>query len=145
MAVGSPICASLPPHRMESNFISPPRSMPHAIPSTNHYYHPSFLTPSSLPHNISSSPLERGGGGFLVGSGHPGYSSPPQFAASPPTFAGSPSSPGSVMHIRTAGAGSGDLNSPPYLRSPNSSGGFGEGFGSGLLLCYFRFRSSSLD
>jgi len=105
--------------------------VPHAIPTPNHYYHPSFLTPSSLPHNISSSPFERGGGGgFLVGSG-PGYSSPPQFATSPPTFGGSPSSPGSVLHIRTAGGASGDLNSPTYLRSPNSSGGFGDGFGSG--------------
>jgi hypothetical protein len=41
------------------------------------------------------------------------------------------------MHIRTAGVGGGssDLHSPTYLRSPTSSGGFGEGFGFGSGSC----------
>jgi len=60
---------------------------------------------------------------------------------SPPNYG----SPGSFMHIPTiaggssggGGGGSAELNSPTYLRSPHSSGGFsvesyGSGWGSGL-------------
>lgn len=54
---------------------------------------------------------------------------------SPPNYG----SPGSFMHIPTiaggsssGGGGSAELNSPTYLRSPHSSGGFSvESYGSG--------------
>lgn len=108
MAVGSPICASLPLHKMETNLISPPRNIfPNSMP-TNPY---TFLSPGSIPQNLSPTAFGTG------------YHSPPLSAS--PTF--SPSSSPNSIYTRTYGSG----DNPAYGRSPGSSGGFGEGFSSG--------------